>query len=299
MALPGDDFYLTDALHHALNPPEPAPPPPPEPKPYPDNVAVMMETDVTRVPNLVPVMLHFANVLGPRWPVVLVTLRSTWIEPASPAFRRLMREQRIRIVFLPEDTTFPDHESVSYFMTRPWLWEQFESAGRVLLFQADSIICSQSAATVDDFAKWDLVGAPIASTYGVGYNGGLSLRNPRVVLDLLRDEERNSFERVLRAHLARLDEIRETEGDEAHDDANGKVPSWERFEDQWFFVKLKEAGAELPPTEVAKTFAVETVWEEKPLGYHQPFRWLSAGQKKKVLDWCPEAAMLEDASHFF
>lgn len=258
-----------------------------------------METDPSRVANLVPVMLHFANVLGPRWPVVLVTLRARWEEPASPAFRRLMREQRIRIYFLPEDTTFPDHESVSVFLTQPWLWEQFESAGRVLLFQADSIVCSRAEARVDDFERWDLVGAPISGAYGVGFNGGLSLRNPRAVLALLRDPERNSFERVLRAHLARLDRIRAEEGDEAHDEANRRVPTWERFEDQWFYVKLQEAGAEIPPLDVARGFAVETVWEDRPLGYHQPFRWLTDKQKAKVLDWCPEASMLQDGSHFF
>lgn len=259
-----------------------------------------METDPSRVANLVPLMLHFATVLGPRWPVVLVTQRANWDEPPSPAFRRLMREQRIRIYFLPEATTFPDHESVSVFLTQPWLWEQFEHVGgRVLLFQADSVLCSRSAARVDDFLQYDLVGAPIAPAYGVGFNGGLSLRNPRAVLALLRDPERNSFERVLRAHNARLARIRDEEGQAALEQANGLVPSWERFEDQWFYVKLRDAGAALPPLEVARTFAVETVWEEHPLGYHQPFRWLTEAQKVKVLEWCPEVAMLQDGSHFF
>lgn len=259
-----------------------------------------METDPSRVANLVPIMLHFANVLGPRWPVVLVTLRAKWEEPPSPAFRRLMREQRIRIFFLPEDTVFPDHESVSVFLTQPWLWEQFQSAGRVLLFQADSVICSRAAATVDDFAEWDLVGAPISSAYGIGFNGGLSLRNPKTVLALVRDPERNTFERVLRDHLARIERIRADEGQDAAEDANRRVPSWERFEDQWFYAKLKEDPAsQLPPLDVARHFAVETVWEDRPLGYHQPFRWLTAAQKVKVLEWCPEASMLQDGSHFF
>ncbi|KAF3771105.1 hypothetical protein M406DRAFT_248920 [Cryphonectria parasitica EP155] len=222
-------------------------------------------------------MLHFANVLGPAWPVVLVTLRANWIEPPSPAFRRLMAEQRIRIFFLPDDTTFPDHPSVSKFFTRPWLWERFASADRVLLFQADSVLCSRSERRVSDFLEWDLVGAPISSAYGVGYNGGLSLRNPKALLDITRDP------------------------------ANAKIPSWEKFEDQWFYMKLKTRGeggepgteARLPSVEVASQFAVETVWAEEPLGYHQPFRWLTPAQKTKVMEWCPEVAMLQDASHFF
>lgn len=301
IALPGDSFYLTDALHTALNPPAPPTPPPPPPPAFPDSAAVIMETDPSKIPNLVPLMLHFAQLLGPKWPVVLVTLKANWIEPASPAFRRLMREQRIKIFFLPEETTFTTHESVSIFLTQPWFWDQFASADRVLLFQADSVICANSEASIEDFAHWDLVGAPIASQYGVGYNGGLSLRNPRAMLDVINDPAVPSFEAVLRAHNDEIARVKAEQGDEAGEEANRNVPSWEKFEDQWFYAKLKDRGEayKLPDTAAAKAFAVETVWNEKPLGYHQPFRWLTSWQKSKAVEWCPELNMLQDGSHFF
>lgn len=278
VALPGDEFYIADALHHSLHPP---PPPPPPPREFPDHVAVLMETDVARVPNLVPVTLHFANLLGPRWPVVILTLKSTWVEPASPPFKRLMAERRIRIHFLPDDTVFPDHTSVSLFLTQPWFWEQFVSADRLLLFQADSILCANSATHMDDFVEWDLIGAPIAAQYGVGYNGGLSLRNPKLMLDVTRDPAINTFAADLRAAAA--------------------AESWQKFEDQWFYHTLAthRPEAKLPSPEVAKTFSVETTWFEKPLGYHQPFRWLTDEQKKMARAYCPEIALLEDGSHFF
>lgn len=300
IALPGDSFYLTDALHTALNPPKPPTPPPPPPPAFPDSAAVIMETDPSKIPNLVPLMLHFAQLLGPKWPVVLVTLKANWIEPASPAFRRLMREQRIKIFFLPEETNFASHESVSIFLTQPWFWEQFTSADRVLLFQADSVICANSEASIEDFAQWDLVGAPIASQYGVGYNGGLSLRNPRAMLEVINDPAVPSFEEVLRRNNAEIARAKAEEGEEAGEEANRQVPSWEKFEDQWFYAKLKDREAyKLPDTAAAKAFAVETVWHEKPLGYHQPFRWLTAWQKSKAVEWCPELNMLQDGSHFF
>ncbi|KAJ4417063.1 hypothetical protein N0V82_006417 [Gnomoniopsis sp. IMI 355080] len=262
-----------------------------------------METDPSKIPNLVPLMLHFAQLLGPKWPVVLVTLRPNWIEPPSPAFRRLMREQRIKIFFLPDETTFPSHQSVSIFLTQPWFWEQFASADRVLLFQADSVICANSEAAIEDFAHWDLVGAPIASQYGVGYNGGLSLRNPRAMLEVINDPAVRSFEEVLEEHNAEIARVKAEEGDEAGEAANRLVPSWQKFEDQWFYWQLKEKseekGYQLPDTTAAKAFAVETVWHDRPLGYHQPFRWLSSWQKAKAVEWCPELAMLQDASHFF
>ncbi|KUI59810.1 hypothetical protein VP1G_06986 [Cytospora mali] len=306
-----------------MNPPPPPPPPPPPAVPFPDNVAVIMETDPNRVPNLFPVMLHFANILGPKWPVVLLTLRSKWVEPASPAFKRYMAQRRIHIHFLPEGTAFPDHNSVSLFLTRPWFWEKYESAGRVLMFQADSVLCGRSGRAVDDFLEWDLIGAPISGAYGVGYNGGLSLRNPRLMLEVLRDPA-NSFARdsesaevavvskpppaqELKQEVHKPEEPKPKVGTgkmemsrgEVETRAEGEVksnppapapakPSWMKFEDQWFYMKLKERGARLPDQEVAKTFSVETIYYDKPLGYHQPFRWLNQIQKKQAMEWCPE-----------
>lgn len=305
-----------------------------------------METDPSRVANLFPVMLHFANLLGPRWPVVLLTLRDKWVEPDSPAFRRYMRERRIHVHFLPEGTTFPDHRSVSLFLTSPWIWEHFESAGRVLMFQADSVLCGRSGRVVEDFLEWDMVGAPISSAYGVGYNGGLSLRNPKLILEVVRDPA-NDFARDSGATKQVVDakppvtekpkaEEHKTEEHKPVDRVGGSSPplgakvgtrdgghagqqegskpsppppppppqppakpKWMEFEDQWLYMKLKERGAKLPDQEVAKTFSVETVYYEKPLGYHQPFRWLNAMQKKQAMEWCPEIGMLQDGSHFF
>ncbi|KAL1847218.1 hypothetical protein Daus18300_014012 [Diaporthe australafricana] len=292
-----------------------------------------METDPSRVANLVPVILHFASVLGPKWPVVLLTRRDRWVEPASPAFRRLMAERRLHIYFLPEETAFPDHRSVSVFLTRPWFWEQFESAGRVLLFQADSVVCAGSGRAVDDFLEWDLIGAPVAAEYGVGYNGGLSLRNPKLVLEVVRDPAndfaRDSADEVVvgeapkkeaeavppvKAAQPKKEAEPKKEDGTGHRPGEGEVitrrdgeekqsppkkPQWMKFEDQWLYMKLKERGARLPDQEVAMTFAVETVYYDKPLGYHQPFRWLTAYQKKAAMEWCPEIGMLQDGSHFF
>lgn len=287
---------------------------------------MIIETDPSRAPNLVPIILHFANILGPRWPVVLLTLRARWAEPASPAFRRHAAAGRVRVDFLPEGTAFPSHAAVSLFLARPWLWERFQSAGRVLLFQADSVLCGASGRAVEDYLGWDFVGAPVAPAYGVGYNGGLSLRNPRLLLEVLRDPG-NDFARDSglgavegavggagegRGEVAAREEgggqgqsqekDKEKEEEKEQKEENNNPPpkpSWMKFEDQWFYMKLKERGAKLPDQDVARTFSVETVYYEKPLGYHQPFRWLNAQQKKQAMEWCPEIGMLQDGSHFF
>lgn len=219
--------------------------------------AVIIESNM--IPNLIPVMLHFATVLGPAWGMVLFTIKENWVEPLSAPFQRLQDEGRVEVRFLPEGTKLADSGSVSRFLTSPWVWEQVADARRVLLFQSDSILCTRSEERVEDYFRYDLVGAPIAEQYGQGFNGGLSVRNPRVFLNVTRSVDFAS--------------------------------SGHEFEDQYFYAELKKAGAELPTVEAAMAFAVETIYYETPLGYHQPQRW-QAAKMANIEEWCPEVKLL-------
>ncbi|PKS13382.1 hypothetical protein jhhlp_000153 [Lomentospora prolificans] len=223
-------------------------------------LAVVIETEAT--PNLIPLMLHFSNVLGPDWSVVLYTLEKSWEMPSSPAFNRAREAGKIDIRFLPPDTTFDSSRAVSLFLTKPWFWEQLQSAHRVLLWQTDSIICSKASQTVEEFFDYDLVGAPIDSKFGQGYNGGLSIRNPKLFLSITQESD---FE-----------------------------TSGAAFEDQWFFKEAearKDRGVLLPSEQTAKYFAVETIYYQWPLGYHQPKRW-QADKMDEIEEWCPEVKMI-------
>ncbi|KAK2779129.1 hypothetical protein CKAH01_11388 [Colletotrichum kahawae] len=252
----GESFYSSEAMENIF----------PEHMFRNSNVAVITETHSANVPMLVPIMLHFASSLGPKWPVVLLTLQENWKMPESMQFRQLVEAKRIIILYLPPGTAFPDHKSVTYFMVRPWLWELFAPANRILMFQVDSILCSQSTSKVDDFLEWDFIGAPIAKRYGKGYNGGLSIRNPRLFLDIIREQQKN--------------------------------PVRLNVEDQWFFERLQARNARLPTEDQAKHFAVETVFYETPLGYHQPKRFLPQ-RMDEIRAWCPEVDMIGGGQHFF
>lgn len=261
-----------DASHTTV-PQAPPPPAPAAPTPISDAAAlaaalesqsarpqaVIIETDL--IPNLVPIMLHFATVLGPAWGVVLFTLESRYVAPMSPPFRRLAAAGRIEVRFLPPGTALASSAAVSRFLTTPWLWEQqvVGRAARVLLFQSDSILCSRAEAAAEDFLEWDFLGAPIAAAYGAGFNGGLSVRNPALFLNITREA---SF------------------ADSGHE-----------FEDQFFYAEAVRRGARLPSAGVAKTFSVETIYYETPLGYHQPQRW-QADHMGQIEEWCPEVKML-------
>lgn len=219
--------------------------------------AVIIETSV--IASLVPIMLHFSNVLGPAWGIMLFTLEETWTEPSSSTFQRALRSGHIEVRFLPKDTELTTSHGVSVFLTQPWIWEQLALAERILLFQADSIICTNSKEVIEDYFQYDFVGAPIDPAYGQGYNGGLSIRNPRLFLEV-----------VLETNFSE---------------------SGEKFEDQFFYKKLKERKAEMPTEDIAKMFSVETIYYETPMGYHQPQRW-QARNMQAIETWCPEVKML-------
>ncbi|KAH7021007.1 uncharacterized protein B0I36DRAFT_367466 [Microdochium trichocladiopsis] len=221
--------------------------------------AIIIESRL--VPSIIPIMLHFAAVLGPAWGMVLFTDKKTWEEPRSAPFQRLRDGGQLEVVFLPDNTALTDTQAVSQFLASPWIWEQVSEAQRVLLFQADSILCSRSGNTVENFFEYDMVGAPIAEGYGKGYNGGLSLRNPRAFLDIARSADFAS--------------------------------SGHFFEDQFFFEKLEEAGAKLPDVDTAKRFSVEYIYYKTPLGYHQPARWHEV-RMEQIEHWCPEVRLILD-----
>ncbi|KAI1122854.1 hypothetical protein F5Y10DRAFT_281375 [Nemania abortiva] len=235
-------------------------------KKHTDRVAVIVED--RPLGNLIPVILHFHSVLGPEWPVILYTSEPTseTLLRSAPLSRAVAASD-IEIRHLPADTVFNSHASVSVFLTSPFLWTDLAPYAKILLFQADSIICSASAARVDDFLDYDLVGAPIDARFGSGFNGGLS--------------------------------------------AAADAPREWRFEDQWFFARMRELGQDvelagelgvrvnLPDQETAERFALETIWVEglRPLGFHQPHRWQKE-HMDEIMNYCPEVGMIAGSSFF-
>ncbi|KAH8898704.1 hypothetical protein GQ53DRAFT_635717 [Thozetella sp. PMI_491] len=213
-------------------------------------------------------MLHFSNVLGPSWLVVLFTMENMYANfKPSPAFQRGIQGGRIAIRFMPPDTNLKKWKQVSRFLTRPWLWEQVRAASRVLMFQTDSIICSNSKHSMDDFLEWDFIGAPVNPFLGQGFNGGLSLRNPKMILDILASPD-NDFEEMWKANK-----------------------TGQYLEDQFYYNKMLARGdAKLPSQDIAQQFSVETVWSEWPLGYHAPRLW-NADRMEEIWAYCPEVEM--------
>ncbi|RDL37122.1 Uncharacterized protein BP5553_04555 [Venustampulla echinocandica] len=229
-----------------------------------NKVAVIVET--RRSGGIVPLVLQFSAVLGPDWPVIIYTSAENFgTFSTSAALLRHQRSGRIIVRPLAEGVYFPSWNSVSDFLTTPWLWNDLAPAEHILIFQSDSMLCGNSVRKVEDFFEYDFIGAPIHQNWGKGFNGGLSLR------------KRSTTLRVL---------------DEWEWSADPKP------EDQWYFDRMSEleereleegieGGVNLPSMEIARTFAVETIDYPHPLGLHQPTRFL----QEHILsldDWCPE-----------
>lgn len=228
------------------------------------NVATIIENGP--IDKLVPLLHHFGAVLGPEWPIVLFTNQTDI--PYSASLHRVMKSGQITIRSLPADVHFEKQQDVSAFLKKSWFWEQLAPAEHVLMFQADSILCSASSLTVDDFLHYDLIGARLDDDKGLGgkHRGGLSLRSRTAMLDVITRSGR----------------------------ATGSLAE---PEDQWFYNKLSELPpnpeglprVQLPTTEVANIFAVGSVWYDQPLGFHSVEELKLDGTWIRDLEkWCPE-----------
>jgi hypothetical protein len=223
--------------------------------------AVIIET--RRSAAIVPLVLHFSAVLGPDWPLIIYTSAENFGSfSTSAALLRHQRTGRIIIRSLVEGVYFPNWNSVSEFLTTPWIWKDLAPAEHILIFQTDSILCAASVRKVEDFFEYHLIGAPIARVWGEGYNGGLSLRRRSTILRIL-------------------------------DEWEWATHPGPRPEDQWFYARYAsrglnktaeliafrmvelqdreieegvEGGIKLPSVEIARTFAVETIDYPNPLG---------------------------------
>ncbi|CAF0766761.1 unnamed protein product [Didymodactylos carnosus] len=127
---------------------------------------------------------------------------------------------------------------------------------KVLIFQLDSIFCSNTPHKIEDYVQYDYIGAPwrasLKTPVPVG-NGGFSFRSKIKTIKLLEKIQ--------------------------YDESTP--------EDVWYGVNLPLVNGTVAPPEIAKTFSVETLYYEKPMALHKLS--LRKADIKKLCDKCPEA----------
>lgn len=238
-----------------------------------DRVAAITDTQYT--PQLIPLLLHYNAVLGPEWPIVFFTtealidehLVSSDPEKAkkiSGAFTKALAEKRIHLRIIPEQFNLTGREGVNVYLADRWMWEQLAPAKHVLVFQTDAILCANSPFLIDDYLQYDFVGAFIPPVNSMLYNGGLSLRNRTLILEIL-------------------------------DDGNKWKPHIEG-EDVWFSKHMGKRKANLPTEDVARNFALQYPWNfnpnGRPIGYHKIHKNVPE-QMDGIRKWCPEIQLTQ------
>ncbi|KAF7193549.1 hypothetical protein HII31_05124 [Pseudocercospora fuligena] len=240
-----------------------------------DKVATI--TDTLYSPYLIPLILHFHAILGPSWPIVFYTSQETYDKHFSPSaistsgvWHRTVAAGSIETRIVPADFDLTTRKGVNLYFSDPWLWENLAPAKHVLVFQADAILCANANRTVDSFLEYDFIGAPLNDTRKV-YNGGLSLRNRNMLLEILN------------------------EGRDWWNDWNTKGTEYGGHgEDVWMSVLMREKDANLPSIDEALQFSKQLPWHFKspaePIGYHRVYKEDKqfVQQARKV---CPEIVL--------
>lgn len=116
-------------------------------------------------------------------------------------------------------------------LTNPKFWESLLDYERVVIIQHDSMLLKNG---IEDFLEFDYVGAPWKFQHHGG-NGGLSIRNPKIMLAICKAEE------WIQSH---------------------------GNEDVFFCNRLKKFRGKLAPRDICAQFSVESIFKLGTLGYH-------------------------------
>jgi hypothetical protein len=123
-----------------------------------------------------------------------------------------------------------------------------------IIFQTDSVICGENNELLDDFLKYDYVGAPWKDAVG---NGGFSLRRKSKTLEIISKCKRGS----------------------ENEDIYFANPCVSIFK---------------PGIEKAKLFSVEAYYSDKSFGVHKPWAYLTNDEmEEKVKKCAPLKELLE------
>ena len=205
------------------------------------------------------VLTNFYNNLSDDWQIIIFHGKNN-IEFIKNIINKFDK-YRIQLINLNvENLTIIEYCHLFY---NKWLYDNIPTE-TFLVFQTDTLICPQYKHLINDFLKYDYVGAPwdekiihdIKTLYGgkdpVG-NGGLSIRKKSKMLEIL-----NTYS------------TRHKDG-------------WLINEDVFFSVHATNK----PSAEEAKNFSIEMVYNNKAFGVHKAYKYVK-------LDWFPELKILEE-----
>lgn len=114
------------------------------------------------LPHLTPLLLHMMSVVPPDWRFVFVGSRESLNRTNSSSTVRLQQDSgKLELRDAPDVGDYQPNEKVDRMLTNLTFYESYtRTAEWLLVFHPDSVICARSETTVDDWLKYDWIGAP-------------------------------------------------------------------------------------------------------------------------------------------
>jgi len=205
-------------------------------------------------PALEFVLQNFNDNLSQEWQFVVFhgTQNKEYTETIC---KKIFQPDRIKLVNMGvENLTISDYSGMFY---KSLLYDNIPTE-IFLIFQTDSVICSNHKDLINNFLKYDYVGAPWdqGGVKNVG-NGGLSLRRKSKMLEIVEKCDKH------------MDGVNE---------------------DLIFSRGCGVTELNKPSVDEAKKFSIESLDNEKSFGIHKAYAYLDAN---KIGTWCPEITELK------
>lgn len=218
-------------------------------------IAVIIDDRATN--KLVTAVLNVLQHIPLDWKVQIFTHNQHWSFYQESSLSPFIKDGRVFMTPINfSGNNIATEDSINLYLTSLSLWRQVRG-DKVLLFQTDSAICSNSSYKLTDFLQYDFIGAPW--TDGGCCNGGFSIRSRTKIL-LLLDSDR------------------------------GRFPLHQINEDGWFSQSLPHFGGVIAPVSVAKTFAMESIYHPRAFAVHKSRDARPAKEDvMQVCAECPEA----------
>ena len=197
---------------------------------------------------LAPVIKNFMFLLQNKgWGLVVIhgTANCDFIK------EKLSGWQNVRYLQLPIGNLTMDE--YNHVMTIPNIWHMLNNIGckHALMFQPDVLLLKDNA---DEFLKYDYIGAPWFQTMNgieLGFNGGFSLRNVNKMIEITSSCPPLYYG----ARMGKSSVVKH------------------KFNEDVYYSYWATSGKisiSIPSKEEAKRFSVETIYNDDPLGMHQP-----------------------------
>jgi hypothetical protein len=174
-------------------------------------------------------------------------------------------------------------------MVLPWLWEQLR-ADKVLTFGGTNVLCSNSPLNLDsDFGNFDYIGSPANQLHGMGGDGGLSLRNRTVMLDILNRSEQKKIEKKIGEDVFFVKNMLKLRKSGIASYDIGDVKDTKAF--------ALNDGTQNFDIDFNPEFINSVDYGSLPLGAQGTLSGLNDVQRGKALDFCPELKMFFPSLH--